>query len=94
MRARTKSPRYQRFVLLLSAPSGLVAMVVLSLLPIGIIQGYSFARDSDLLYAEPIQTLKWMRMIGDVIFSVGIFYFCWFTIDETIYNFKRKEVNK
>ncbi|MFG6687335.1 nitric-oxide reductase large subunit [Mariniflexile sp. HNIBRBA6329] len=79
---------------------GLVAMVVFSLLPIGIIQaytsitqGYSFARESELLYSPTVQTLKWMRMIGDVIFSIGIFYFCWFTIDETIYNFKRKKVN-
>ncbi len=77
---------------------GLVAMVLFSLLPIGIIQaytsitkGYSFARDSELLYSPVVQTLKWMRMIGDIIFSVGIFYFCWFTIDETIYNFKRKK---
>ncbi len=76
---------------------GLVAMIVFSLLPIGIIQaytsitkGYSFARDSDLLYSPTIQTLKWMRMIGDIIFSAGIFYFCWFTIEETIYNYKRK----
>ena len=76
---------------------GLVAMVAFSLLPIGIIQayasitkGYSFARDSDLLYSPVVQTLKWMRMIGDIIFSVGIFYFCWFTINETIYNLKRK----
>jgi len=76
---------------------GLVAMVAFSLLPIGIIQaytsitkGYSFARDSDLLYSPVVQTLKWLRMIGDTIFSVGIFYFCWFTINETIYNFKRK----
>ncbi|OBX26468.1 nitric oxide reductase subunit B [Gelidibacter algens] len=78
---------------------GLTAMVLFSLLPIGIIQaytsitkGYSFARDADLLYSPVVQTLKWLRMIGDVIFSVGIFYFCWFTIDETIYNFKRKKV--
>jgi nitric oxide reductase subunit B len=77
---------------------GLTAMVLFSLLPIGIIQaytsitkGYSFARDAELLYSPVVQTLKWLRMIGDVIFSVGIFYFCWFTIDETIYNFKRKK---
>lgn len=77
---------------------GLVAMVVLSLLPIGIIQaytsiteGYSFARESDLLYSPTIQTLKWMRMIGDILFSIGIFYFCWFTIDEVMYNYKRKK---
>lgn len=76
---------------------GLVAMVLFSLLPIGIIQaytsitkGYSFARESELLYSPTIQTLKWLRMIGDIIFSVGIFYFCWFTVSETIYNLKRK----
>ncbi|MDX1829256.1 MAG: nitric-oxide reductase large subunit [Lutibacter sp.] len=76
---------------------GLIAMVLLSLLPVGIIQaytsitkGYSFARDSELLYSPTIQTLKWLRMIGDIIFSLGIFYFCWFTINETIYNYKRK----
>ncbi|MCM4173194.1 nitric-oxide reductase large subunit [Arenibacter sp. TNZ] len=79
---------------------GLVAMVLFSLLPIGIIQaytsitkGYSFARDSDLLYSPVVQTLKWLRMIGDVIFSIGIFYFCWFTISETLYNYKRKHEN-
>mgnify|MGYP005989742889 FL=1 len=78
---------------------GLVAMVVFSLLPIGIIQaytsitqGYSFARDAELLYSPVVQTLKWMRMIGDIIFSAGIFYLCWFTIDETLYNFKRKNI--
>ena len=71
---------------------GLIAMVVLSLLPIGIIQthtaitkGYSYAREADLLYSPTIQTLKWMRIVGDVIFSIGIVYFCWFTIKETIY---------
>ena len=76
---------------------GLVAMVVFSMLPVGVIQaytsitkGYSFARSADLLYSPIVQTLKWMRMIGDVIFSVGIFYFCWFTIGETIYCLKRK----
>ncbi|MCT4699913.1 nitric-oxide reductase large subunit [Tenacibaculum haliotis] len=76
---------------------GLIAMVLFSLLPIGIIQaytsitkGYSFARDAELLYSPVVQTLKWLRMIGDIIFSVGIYYFCWFTISETIYNYKRK----
>jgi nitric oxide reductase subunit B len=76
---------------------GLIAMVVLSLLPIGIIQaytsitkGYSFARDAELLYSPTVQTLKWLRMVGDIIFSIGIFYFCWFTIKETIYCFNKK----
>lgn len=76
---------------------GLIAMVLFSLLPIGIIQaytsitkGYSFARDAELLYSPVVQILKWLRIIGDIIFSVGIYYFCWFTISETIYNYKRK----
>lgn len=76
---------------------GLIAMVVLSLLPIGIIQaytsiteGYSYARDAELLYSPTVQTLKWLRMIGDIIFSVGIFYFIWFTISETMYCIKKK----
>ncbi len=76
---------------------GMVAMVVLSLLPIGIIQaytsitkGYSFARDTDLLYSPTIQILKWMRIIGDVIFSVGIYYFVWFVIKEVLYNLRKK----
>lgn len=78
---------------------GLILMVVLSLLPIGIIQaytsiskGYSYARDAELLYSPVVQTLKWLRIIGDVVFSVGIFYFCWFTIDEVIYNYRRKHI--
>lgn len=77
---------------------GLVAMVLLSLLPIGIIQthtsitkGYSYARDAELLYSPVVQTLKWLRIVGDVIFSAGIVYFCWFTIEETIYCLKKKK---
>ncbi|WP_272150370.1 nitric-oxide reductase large subunit [Tenacibaculum aiptasiae] len=70
---------------------GLVLMVVLSLLPLGIIQaytsitkGYSYARDAELLYTPTVQTIKWLRVIGDVVFSIGIGYFCWFVIKETV----------
>lgn len=76
---------------------GLITMVTLSVLPIGIIQaytsitkGYSFARDAELLYSPTVQTLKWLRIVGDVIFSVGIVHFCWFTIKEAVYCFKQK----
>ncbi|TYA84333.1 nitric-oxide reductase large subunit [Seonamhaeicola marinus] len=69
---------------------GLVLMVVLSLLPIGIIQaytsiteGYYFARESDLLYSPTVQVLKWMRIVGDIVFSIGIVCFCWFVTKET-----------
>ncbi|GAA4275624.1 nitric-oxide reductase large subunit [Aquimarina mytili] len=79
---------------------GLITMVVLSLLPVGIIQaytsitkGYSFARDAELLYSPTVQTLKWLRMVGDILFSIGIFYFCWFAIQETIYCLKKDKLN-
>ncbi|WP_271782963.1 nitric-oxide reductase large subunit [Aquimarina algiphila] len=70
---------------------GLLAMVVFSLLPQGILQtlasikeGYWYARSSELLYSPSFQVIKWLRIIGDIIFSVGIGYFCWFTIKETL----------
>ncbi len=76
---------------------GLVLMVVLSLLPVGIIQaytsitqGYSYARDASLLYSPTVQVLKWMRILGDVVFSIGIVFFCWFTIKTTINAIKQK----
>jgi nitric oxide reductase subunit B len=54
-------------------------MVTLSILPIGIIQtwasaekGYWFARSSELLYSPVMQTLKWLRVPGDIIFALGI----------------------
>lgn len=91
------SPKLKRAFWMLNI--GLILMVVLSLLPVGIIQaytsitdGYSYARDAELLYSPTVQTLKWMRMIGDIVFSGGIFYFCWFTIQEVIYCFKQKRM--
>ncbi|MCB9201935.1 MAG: nitric-oxide reductase large subunit [Flavobacteriales bacterium] len=76
---------------------GLVLMVVLSLLPLGIIQaytsitkGYSYARDAELLYSPTVQIIKWMRIIGDIVFSIGIGYFCWFVVQKTIQCIKSK----
>ncbi|CAM1373905.1 nitric-oxide reductase large subunit [Tenacibaculum xiamenense] len=76
---------------------GLMLMVLLSLLPVGIIQaytsitkGYSFARDAELLYSPTVQVLKWFRIVGDIVFSIGIFYFCSFVIKQTIHSLFRK----
>lgn len=77
---------------------GLTLMVVLSLLPVGIIQaytsineGYSYARDAELLYTPTVQTLKWLRIIGDVVFSAGIVCFSWFVVKETLNCMKKKK---
>lgn len=57
---------------------GLMAMIVMSLLPIGIVQffasvehGYWFARSPEIIQSELVRSLVWNRMWGDVIFSFG-----------------------
>ena len=64
---------------------GLGLMVGLSLLPIGLAQtlasvetGLWYARSADFLQQPLIQALRWMRMIGDMVFLVGVGSFAWF----------------
>ena len=66
---------------------GLLAMVLLSLLPIGLLQtkasvevGYHFARSPEFLQTPLMQTLRWMRAIGDTLFGAGALAFAAFTI--------------
>jgi nitric oxide reductase subunit B len=58
---------------------GLMAMLVLSLLPVGLLQtwasvetGYWYARSPEFLQTGVMQLLRWMRLIGDTIFAAGI----------------------
>ncbi|MBY0415858.1 MAG: cbb3-type cytochrome c oxidase subunit I, partial [Bdellovibrionales bacterium] len=57
---------------------GLALMILLSLLPIGLIQAHAsittglwYARGSDLMQSELIQKLRWARAIGDIVFTMG-----------------------
>ncbi len=57
---------------------GLLAMVVLSLLPVGLMQtwasvehGYWYARSPEFLQTGTIETFRWLRVIGDTIFAAG-----------------------
>lgn len=57
---------------------GLMAMILMSLLPVGIIQffasiesGYWFARSPEIIQSELVRILVWNRVWGDVIFSIG-----------------------
>jgi len=57
---------------------GLMAMCVLSLLPVGLMQtwasvehGYWFARSSEFMQTDVMQWLRWMRVPGDTIFFLG-----------------------
>ena len=58
--------------------AGLVLMIVTSLLPIGIIQfhasvseGLWYARSEAFMQQDLLQTLRWVRTFGDVVFIVG-----------------------
>lgn len=63
---------------------GLVLMLFTSLLPIGIIQflasaseGLWYARSEAFLQSDVLQTLRWIRTIGDVVFIVGALGVTW-----------------
>jgi nitric oxide reductase subunit B len=65
---------------------GLFAMVVISLLPVGLMQtwaaveyGYWYARSPEFLQTGVINTFRWMRVIGDTIFAVGVVSIVLFT---------------
>jgi nitric oxide reductase subunit B len=62
-----------------SLNAGLIAMVLLSVLPIGLVQtwasvehGYAYARSPELMQLPIMQVLRWMRVPGDVLFATGI----------------------
>lgn len=64
---------------------GLTAMVLLSVLPIGLAQtvasvkeGLWYARSAEFLHQPAMITLKWLRVIGDTIFAVGTVALAWF----------------
>ena len=57
---------------------GLMAMCVLSLLPVGLLQtwasveqGYWHARSSEFMQTDLMQFLRWMRVPGDTVFFLG-----------------------
>jgi nitric oxide reductase subunit B len=57
---------------------GLMAMVTISLLPVGLMQtwasvehGYWYARSPEFLQTGVIETFRWLRVIGDTVFAAG-----------------------
>jgi len=64
---------------------GLLGMALLCLLPMGILQvssaiqnGYWYARSAEFVHSPIVETLVWLRVPGDVIFSVGALCIAWF----------------
>lgn len=67
---------------------GLMLEILLSLLPVGLMQtyqsvsvGYWSARSSEFMQTDLMQTLRWLRMIGDTIFALGAISFVYFALD-------------
>ncbi|WMJ73600.1 nitric-oxide reductase large subunit [Cytophagaceae bacterium ABcell3] len=66
---------------------GLMAMVLLSLLPIGLLQtiasvrhGMWYARSLEFMEQPIMDTLRWLRVIGDTVFSIGALALGYFVI--------------
>lgn len=64
---------------------GLLLMVVLSVLPVGLAQtvasvkhGLWYARSAEFLETPTLETVRWLRVIGDTIFAIGALYLGWF----------------
>src|SRR5262249_37244675 len=65
--------------------AGLALMVLLSILPIGLVQtwasvehGLWYARSAEFMQQPLLENLRWMRFVGDTIFLSGVAAFAWF----------------
>jgi nitric oxide reductase subunit B len=66
---------------------GLALMVVISVLPIGLMQtwasvehGLWYARSMEFMQTDTMEILRWLRVIGDTIFALGVVALAWFVI--------------
>jgi nitric oxide reductase subunit B len=66
---------------------GLVFMVILSMLPIGLMQAWAsieqgtwYARSAEFLQSPTMQMLRWMRVPGDILFAAGAALLGWFVL--------------
>lgn len=66
---------------------GLALMVVLSLLPVGLMQTWAsvehgtwYARSAEFMQTPTMDTLRWLRVVGDTIFAVGVLSLGWFVL--------------
>jgi nitric oxide reductase subunit B len=66
---------------------GLALMVLISVLPVGLMQtwasvehGMWYARSAEFLQGDLVGTLRWLRVIGDTIFALGILSLGWFVV--------------
>jgi nitric oxide reductase subunit B len=70
-----------------SINGGLALMVLLSVLPVGLMQAWAsleygtwYARSAEFLQNGLMNNLRWMRVIGDTIFAFGALVLGWFMV--------------
>lgn len=81
---------------------GLALMVLLSLLPVGLLQtwasveyGLWYARSAEFLQQPIMNTLRWLRIVGDTIFALGAVVLSWFVLGlKTGWSLKESEVSE
>jgi nitric oxide reductase subunit B len=66
---------------------GLIFMVILSMLPVGLLQAWAsiehgtwYARSAEFMQSSSLQTLRWMRVPRDILFAIGAALFAWFVL--------------
>jgi len=66
---------------------GLALMVLISVLPIGLLQtwasvehGMWYARSAEFMQTPTMNTLRWLRFIGDTVFALGALGLAWFVL--------------
>lgn len=66
---------------------GLLLMVVISILPVGLAQtvasvthGLWYARSAEFLQNPTLDTIRWLRMIGDTVFAAGVLGLAYFVV--------------
>jgi len=78
---------------------GLAAMVLLSMLPVGLMQAWAsvefgtwYARSAEFLQTPLLTRLRWMRMFGDSLFAFGAMVLGWFVLGlVTGHSFEKSE---
>ena len=66
---------------------GLALMVLLSMLPVGLMQAWAsveygtwYARSAEFMQTPVLTRLRWMRMFGDTLFAIGALVLGWFVL--------------
>ena len=80
---------------------GLALMVLISVLPVGLLQAWAsvkvgmwYARSAELLQTPLMDTLRWLRVVGDTIFAIGVLALGWFLVGVRTGRMVRKERNE